>query len=128
MANRDFLLDVLLVCVTGQASSSSRLSNWMGVASSTFSVVKAFAVCVGVWGAQVVVVVNQLRLFLEKAVSCSALSVWPAHSPPWLWWALLISCTCSGTISLEVSFPSTLSTETLLLWFGGVSLLGLLEI
>ena len=54
LANRDFLLDVLLVCVTGQASSSSRLSNWMGVASSTFSAVKAFAVCVEVWGVQVV--------------------------------------------------------------------------
>ena len=41
--------------------------------------------------------------------------------------ALLVSCTGSGTISFEVSFAYTFPTGTLLLWFGSVSLLCLLE-
>ena len=49
-ADLDFLLGVLLVRSTGLASSSSRLSDWLGVASSTSNAAKAFAVCVGVGG------------------------------------------------------------------------------
>ena len=41
-----FLLKVLLVRATVLASSSSRLSDWMGDASSTSSAANAFAVCV----------------------------------------------------------------------------------
>ena len=54
LADRDFLLEVLLVHATGLESSISRLSDWMGVASFTSSAAKAFAVCVVMWGAQVV--------------------------------------------------------------------------
>ena len=49
-ADLDFLFGVLLGRSTGLASSSSRLSDWLGVASSTSNAAKAFAVCVGVGG------------------------------------------------------------------------------
>ena len=133
LADRDFLLEVLLVHATGLESSFSRLSDWMGVASFTSSAVKTFAVCVVMWGARVVELAT-LRGFCQPAATSSResrffpfLLVWSAHSPLWLWRALLISCTGSGTIYLEVFVASTLPTGTLLIWFGGVSLLGLLE-
>ena len=46
LADLDFFLGVLLVCSTGVASSTSSLSDWVGVASFTSNAAKKFAVCV----------------------------------------------------------------------------------
>ena len=99
LADRDFLLEVLLVHATGLESSISRLSDWMGVASFTSSAVKTFAVCVVMWGARVVELAT-LRGFCQPAATSSRESRFFA---PFCWFGPLTALFgCGGPNSFPV--------------------------